>query len=92
MIVTGTYEKGPDGRGLLTKEEKMCRTITASELKNKTDIELSALFRKVSEKITSNEAGSRKQRALLASLVNISRAMRSRHLRRNFPRPKLPGF
>ena len=62
----------------------MCRTITASELENKTDIELSALFRKVSEDAVKSNSGSSDRRNSLASLENISRAMRKRHMASRF--------
>lgn len=92
MIVTWTCEKGPDGRGLLTKEEKMCRIITESELAKKTDIELSALFRKVSREIANSKIGSAERRNALVSLENISRAMRTRYIAPHCSHPKPPGF
>jgi hypothetical protein len=70
----------------------MCRIITASELEIKTNIELSALFREVSQEIANSEAGSPERRNALASLDNISRAMRSRHIAPRGPHPKPPGF
>lgn len=70
----------------------MCRIITESELTNKTDIELSALFRKVSQDIANSKIGSPERRKALASLDNISRAMRTRHSAPRYPHPKPPGF
>ena len=70
----------------------MCRIITASELEIKTNIELSALFREVSQEIVNSEAGSPEQRNGLANLDNISRAMRSRQFRPRAPHPKPRGF
>ena len=70
----------------------MCRIITESELINKTDIELSALFRKVAEEIANSEIGSPERRNALASLDNISRAMRTRYIAPRCSHPKPPGF
>ena len=70
----------------------MCRIITESELTNKTDIELSALFRKVSREIVNSKIGSPERRKALASLDNISRAMRTRHSAPRCSYPKPPGF
>ena len=50
----------------------MCRIITASELANKPNIELSALFQKVSQELANSEIGSSERRNALASLENIS--------------------
>jgi len=70
----------------------MCRIITESELTNKTDIELSALFRKVSREIVNSESDSPKRRKALASLDNINRAMRVRYIAPRCHYPKPPGF
>ena len=70
----------------------MCRIITASELTNKTFIDLSALFRQVSEEIAKSEPGSPERLNGLASLESISRAMRSRRIARRYPYPKPPGW
>ena len=70
----------------------MCRIITASELNNKTSNELSALFYKVSQAVAKSEPGSPERRNALASLENISRAMRSCHTTPHYPHPKPPGF
>ena len=70
----------------------MCRIITASELNNKTNNELSALFYKVSQAVAKSEPGSPGRSNALASLENISRAMRSSHTAPRYPYPKPPGF
>jgi len=70
----------------------MCRIITESELTNKTDIELSALFQKVSREIENSESGSPERRNALANLENISRAMRTRYIAPRCHHPKPPGF
>ena len=70
----------------------MCRIITESELTNKTDIELSALFCKVSREIENSESGSPERRKSLASLDNINRAMRARYITPRCHYPKPPGF
>ncbi len=70
----------------------MCRIITTSELHNKTDIELSALFQKVSQQVAKSEPGSPERRNALASLENISRAMCSRLNTPRYPYPKPPRF
>jgi len=70
----------------------MCRIITESELTNKTDIELSALFHKVSRDIENSEIDSPERRNALANLENISRTMRTRHITPRCHHPKPPGF
>ena len=70
----------------------MCRIITASELQNKTDIELSALFRKVSQQVTKSEPGTPERRNALASLENIQRVINTRYISHYSYKPKPPGF
>ncbi|MBT3039167.1 MAG: hypothetical protein KME37_09525 [Candidatus Thiodiazotropha sp. (ex Codakia orbicularis)] len=67
----------------------MCTLYTASELSIKTDKELSALFRKVSQDLAISEAGSNKRISALASLENISKEMSTR---RSHHALKPPGF
>ena len=66
----------------------MCKLITASELQTRTDGELSALFRKVSQELVQSKANTAKRRNALASLENISREKRVRYAKRFAP----PGF
>jgi len=56
----------------------MCRIITQSELQNKTDIELSALFQKISRQAATSQPGSLKQVFALASLDNIRKVQAQR--------------
>lgn len=70
----------------------MCRIITVSELQNKTSVELSALFRKVSQEVAKSESGSQERLITLASLENISRTMSHRSTTPLYPYPKPPGF
>ena len=70
----------------------MCRIITTSELLNKTNVELSALFQKVSQEIAKSESGSPERSNGLASLENISRTMSHRSTTPLYPYPKPPGF
>jgi hypothetical protein len=63
-----------------------------SELQNKTSIELSALFRKVSQEVAKSESGSPEHLFGLASLENISRTMSNRSTTPLYPRLKPPGF
>ena len=69
--------KGPDERGLEQKEENM-RLISNLELQQRSESELSALFRTVSEGLVRTRRGSPERRNSLASLENISRARVSR--------------
>lgn len=52
----------------------MCRIITTSELQQRTEQELSVLFRKASEQLAQSEPGSHKHRSAVANLENIARA------------------
>jgi hypothetical protein len=56
----------------------MCQIITPSELQHRTDHELSALFRQVSQELSRSEPGSEKRRTAQASLENISRTLAAR--------------
>lgn len=57
------------------------RLITRFELARRSDKELSALFRRVSEALPLTEVGSPQRRNALASLENIRREQASRLLR-----------
>jgi len=65
----------------------MCRIITRSELQNKTSIELSGLFQKVSQQLADTKPGSPEQCCALANLDNIKQVQSL-----SLPRPKSPGF
>jgi hypothetical protein len=65
--------KGPAVRGLKTEEEKM-RVISAIELFQRSENELSALFQSVSGELVKTERESPERRNALASLENIARA------------------
>jgi hypothetical protein len=67
------FIKGPGGRGLEQKEETM-KLISNHELQKRSDSELSALFRAVSQGLVCTSRGSPERRNALASLDNISRA------------------
>jgi hypothetical protein len=66
------FMKGPDERDLEQKEETM-RLISSHELQQRSESELSALFRTVSEGLVRTRRGSPERRNALASLENISR-------------------
>jgi hypothetical protein len=67
------FMKGPDERGLKQKEENM-KLISNHELLERSESELSALFRTVSDGLVRTSRGSPERRNALASLENISRA------------------
>ena len=69
--------KGPDERGPEQKEEEM-KLISNHELYQRSESELSALFRAVSEGLVRSERGSPERRNALASLENISLARAAR--------------
>ena len=69
--------KGPDERGLEQKEENM-RLISNLELQQRSESELSALFRAVSEELVRTSRGSPERRNALGSLENISLARAAR--------------
>lgn len=54
------------------------RLITTSELAALNEMQLRILFRQISEDLARSETGSAERRNALASLENISRAIRSR--------------
>lgn len=56
----------------------MCRIITTTELKARTETELSALFRAVSSHLAESEPGSEQARSARASLQNISHELSTR--------------
>lgn len=66
----------------------MRKVITQSELHSRSESELSALFRKVSQELTGTTPGSTERRNTLASLENIQRALATRRSMH----PKPPGF
>jgi hypothetical protein len=71
--------EGPDGRGLDDKEEKkMSKIITLATLHHRTISELRALHRKAQQDLAASAAGSPERVAALASLENISRALRAK--------------
>jgi hypothetical protein len=67
------FMKGPDERGREQKEESM-KLISNHELQQRSESELSALFRAVSEGLVRTRRGSPERRNALASLENIGRA------------------
>jgi len=69
--------KGPDERGPEQKEEEM-KLISNHELLERSESELSALFRTVSEALVRTGRGSPERRNALASLENISLARAAR--------------
>ena len=69
--------KGPDERGHERKEEKM-KLISNHELAQRSESELSALFRAVSEGLVRTRRGTPERRNALASLESISRARAAR--------------
>ncbi len=66
----------------------MSSLITAWELQNRTEKELCALFRKVSQEAAQSDPGTPERRNAVASLENINRALNTRRA----PQPKPPGF
>jgi hypothetical protein len=69
--------KGPDERDVEQKEETM-KLISNHELLERSESELSALFRAVSEDLVRTSRGSHERRNVLASLENISLARAAR--------------
>ena len=69
--------KGPDERGPEQKEEEM-KLISNHELLERSESELSALFRTVSEGLVRTRRGTPERRNALASLENIGRARAER--------------
>jgi hypothetical protein len=79
--------KGPDGRGLRTKEESMSTFTTIADLQRLTERELNILFRSVSERLAACREGTPERREALATLALIRRVIAQREAQR----PK-PGF
>ena len=79
--------KGPDGRGLQTKEETMSTFTTIAALARFTDRELHILFRTVTERLATCAEGTPERREALATLALIRRVIAQRQAHR----PK-PGF
>jgi hypothetical protein len=71
------FMKGPDERDLKQKEENM-KLISNHELQQRSESELPALFRTVSEGLVRTRRGSHERRNALASLENISLARAER--------------
>jgi hypothetical protein len=71
------FDRGSDERGLNQKEENM-KLISNHELDQRSESELSALFRAVSEELVRTRRGSPERRNALASLENISQARAER--------------
>ena len=69
--------KGPAERGPEQKEETM-KLISNHELLERSERELSALFRAVSEELVRTRRGSHERRNALGSLENISLARAAR--------------
>jgi hypothetical protein len=63
--------KGPDGRGLQTKEETMSTIITIAWLQRLTDRELDILLRSVTERLAGYREGTPDRRHALATLALI---------------------
>ena len=79
--------KGPDGRGLQTKEETMSTFTTIADLQRLTDRELHILLTTVTERLAAHEEGTPERREALATLALIRRVIAQRQAHR----PK-PGF
>lgn len=63
----------------------MCKIITVSDFKNRTDQELHVLFQIISKKLAACEPGSETQRNMLASLENIKNAISLRRAQKLKP-------
>ena len=79
--------KGPDGRGLQTKEETMSTFTTIAELQRLTDRELDILHLAVTQRLAGYAEGTAERREALATLALIRRVIAQRQAHR----PK-PGF
>ena len=79
--------KGPDGRGLQTKEETMSTFTTIAALARLTDRELHILFSTVTQRLATYGEGTPERREALATLALIRRVIAQRQAHR----PK-PGF
>jgi len=80
-------EKGPDGRGLRSKEETMSTFTTIAGLQRLADRELDILFRTVTDRLAGCREGTPERREALATLALIRRVIAQHHAYR----PK-PGF
>ena len=79
--------KGPDGRGLQTKEENMSTFTTIADLQRLTDRELDILLRSVTDRLAGYREATPERREALATLALIRREIAQREA----SRPK-PGF
>lgn len=79
--------KGPDGRGLLTKEENMSTFIKIADLQRLTERELHIQFRIVSDRLPGLRIGSPEYREALTTLDLIRRVLAQRQAQR--PKPGL---
>jgi hypothetical protein len=79
--------KGPDGRGLRTKEETMSTFTTIADLQRLTGKELDILLRTVTQRLATYAEGTAERREALATLALIRRVIAQRQAHR----PK-PGF
>lgn len=79
--------KGPDGRGLQTKEETMRTFTTIASLQRVTDRALHILLRSVTDRLAACREGTPERRKALATLALIRRVI----AQRQSSRPK-PGF
>jgi len=77
--------KGPDGRGLQTKEENMSTFTTIAALQRLTDRELDILFRSVTERLAGYGEGTAERREAIATLDMIRRVIAQRQASR--PKP-----
>jgi hypothetical protein len=59
--------KGPDGRGLQTKEENMSTFTTIAGLQRLTDRELDFLYRSVLDRLAGHKEGTSERREALAT-------------------------
>jgi hypothetical protein len=79
--------KGPDGRGLQTKEETMSTFTTIASLQHLTNRELDILFRSVTDRLAGYAEGTAERREALATLALIRRVIAQRQMHR--PKPGL---
>ena len=79
--------KGPDGRGLRTKEETMSTFTTIEGLQRLTDRELHIMFAAVTQRLAAYDEGAPERREALAKIAMISRVIAQRQAHR--PKPGL---
>jgi hypothetical protein len=77
--------KGPDGRGLRTKEETMSTFTTIASLQRLSSQELDILFRSVNERLAGCREGTPERREALATLALIRRVIAHRQAHRPTP-------